>query len=459
MRSRKSVLITAVALSLLPAAIPMTALARKHPSPRGRCRVSIEIAPRQIVAGDPVVVFGRLRCANPVNEANQEVKLFHHVVGTPGYSYVQSVSTDAQGFYEISPADGVIETNRSLFVRSRGAVSAAKRIRVAAEVTLTGPQEGQLLTGAANRVTFTGTVSPADEGARAILQRQDATTGGQWHRIDAGTVASGGGFTIVHTFVVPGDANIRVLVRSQRRNVPSISNVLAYAISQTQNPELTIAASADPIGFGESVTISGKLANGANQPVTLLARTVHQHGFARVAETSANSAGEYGFAPQSPVNSTFYEVRARSTACRHGSPPYTGCSAPQIHSAVLYEGVKDVLTAQVSAGTVQAGQPVTFTGTVAPDHTGHAIYLERQNASGSGFHVIQVAVVGSGSAYTITHRLYNPGTKVLRIFIPGGPENEGAASEPFTIQVTPAPASALAPEPTENSTVPPEGQS
>ena len=42
--------------------------------------------------------------------------------------------------------------------------------------------------------------------------------------------------------------------------------------------------------------------------------------------------------------------------------------------------------------------------------------------------------------------------------IPGGPENLGAASAPFTIQVTPAPAAALKPEAPGNSTVPKEGQ-
>jgi hypothetical protein len=118
-----------------------------------------------------------------------------------------------------------------------------------------------------------------------------------------------------------------------------------------------------------------------------------------------------------------------------------------------------VLTAQVSATTVQAGQSVTFSGTVSPDHTGHAIYLERQNPHGPGFHVIQVAFVGAGSAYSIAHQLYDPGTKVLRIYIPGGPENQGAASQPFSIQVTPAPASTLLPESPGNSTLPPEGQS
>jgi hypothetical protein len=118
-----------------------------------------------------------------------------------------------------------------------------------------------------------------------------------------------------------------------------------------------------------------------------------------------------------------------------------------------------VLTAQVSATTVQAGQSIAFSGAVSPDHTGHVIYLERQNANGTGFHVIQVAFIGAGSTYSIVHQLYVPGTKVLRVYIPGGPENQGAASSPFAIQVTPAAASALMPELPHNSTLPPQGQS
>lgn len=441
MRSRKLIPAIAAVISLL-VLVPSSAFARKHPSPNGRCAINMNVAPHEIVAGDPVVIFGRLRCSDPANGANQEVKLFHHLAGLPGFNFVQSTTTDANGFYEFSRADGVVETNRSWYVRSHGARSATKRIRVAAQVTLSGPTQGQLLTGFANRVTFTGTVSPGDVGARVILQRQNATTGSDWHHIDSGVVDSAGNFTIVHTFVVPGDANIRVLVRSQGRNIPSESNVLAYSISQAQNAELTIQASADPITFGEAVVISGKLAAGANQPVTLMDRTARQHGFARVAQVTTSSSGEYSFPAQTPVNSTFYKV--------------TGAKAS---SAVLYEGVKDVLTAQVSATTVQAGQSVTLSGTVSPDHTGHVIYLERQNAHGPDFHVIQVSFVGAGSAYSIVHRLYDPGTKVLRVYIPGGPENQGAASQPFSIQVTPVPPSTLMAESPGNSTLPPEGQS
>jgi hypothetical protein len=467
MRSRSLIPAIAAVISSL-ALTPAGASAQGRPARNGRCEISLS-APAQIAAGEEVLAFGRLRCVNPANEANQEVRLFHHVWGLPGFAYVQHVTTDAAGFYAISRADGVVETNRAWYVRARGARSATGRIRVSAQVTLAGPAEGQLLTGVPNRVTFTGTVAPADIGARAILQRQNSLTGNEWHRIDAGIVepsGTAGAFTIVHRFIVPGDANIRVLVRSQGRNVPSESNILAYSISQAQNPALTIQSSADPIAFGESATIGGKVTAGGEQPVTLLARTVHQHGFAPVAQSMTNAAGEYSFPAQSPVNSTFYRVQA--TAGAGCCPPGASClrSAPscpaivrrRMSSAVLYEGVKDVLTAQASSTAVQAGQTVMFSGTVSPDHTGHVIYLERQNAQAPGFHAIQVWFVGAGSAYAIPHRFYEPGAKLVRVYVPGGPENQGAASAPFSIAVGPAPASTLMPETPGNSTLPPEGQ-
>jgi len=54
--------------------------------------------------------------------------------------------------------------------------------------------------------------------------------------------------------------------------------------------------------------------------------------------------------------------------------------------------------------------------------------------------------------------VYDAGTRVFRVKIPGGPENEGAASPPFTIEVTPSPAQALMPEAPGNSSQPSEGQ-
>ena len=109
--------------------------------------------------------------------------------------------------------------------------------------------------------------------------------------------------------------------------------------------------------------------------------------------------------------------------------------------------------------TIQAGQTLTFAGSVSPDHAGHVIYLERQNAAGTGFHVVEVSTLSAGSTYSIAHTIYTTGTSVFRVRIPGDPQNGGAVSQPFTIQVTPAPSpAALPPEAPGNSTLPPEGQ-
>jgi hypothetical protein len=440
---RKQALALVGAASLL-ATVPAGAMAAKHPSPNGRCSININVQPPKITAGDAVVIFGRLRC--PKN-TNQTVRLFRVVRGVLGSRPVGTVKTDATGSYEFQRADGVVTTNRGWFVRSRGAQSGRRFIRVAAQVALTGPSQTELFTGPAHKVTFSGLVSPADVGARVILQRQNATVGGDdWRRINRSgpgrnvRVGPGGSFSLTHTFVVPGDANIRVLLRSQGRNVPSPSNVLTYVISQAENPKLTINSSADPITAGQSVTISGALANGNMQPVTLLARTGSQ-SFGAIAQTTTDAGGNYTFPAQSPIRNTFYKVQGGG-----------------VSSAQLYEGVKDVLTAAAVPTTVEAGQPVTFSGTVTPDHTGHVIYLERRNANSGDFHVVQVAHVGAGSAYLFAHRFFDAGTKVVRVFIPGGPENQGAASQTFDIQVTPAPASALSPAPSSNASTPSDGQ-
>ena len=132
-------------------------------------------------------------------------------------------------------------------------------------------------------------------------------------------------------------------------------------------------------------------------------------------------------------------------------------TAGAIGSATLFEGVKYAFTAGVSATTVQAGQPLTFSGIVTPNHFGQVVYLERQNASGGGFHVVDVGTVTLGSTYSITHYLFGFGKEVFRLKVPGNLENQGVSSSPpFAIEVTPAPVGALRPVPP--SKLPQEGK-
>jgi hypothetical protein len=453
MRSSKlAVVVVAAAASLIPTAAVASAAPRHRHAGRlaSGCSVRLTVAPRRITSGESALAFGYVRCANSSEEDGQTVTLYQASAPSSTYSVAGTGTSKSEpkseaGYFEIPVSP--LTTNSSFYATAAGAQSAYRNVKVSAQVEVKGPPEGvvpdELRTGRPNRVTFTGTVSPADEGALLVLQRQNAVNGNEWHRIGLGVVGTGGRFSITHRFVVPGDANLRVVVRSGVRNIPSASNILSYEIVQAQNKELTIESSADPISYGQSVTISGTLAAPANTAVTLLARSALQSGYVPVGEVKTNGSDDYTFPAQVPLANTYYRVEGAGKS-----------------SAVLYEAVKYVLTAGVSNTTVESGQPLTFSGTVTPGETGHVVYLERENAGGlGGFHVIEVGTVNSGGTYSIVHTFYGLGTDVVRIKIPGGPLNGTSDSQTFTIPVTPAASPAtIAPEAPGNSTSPPEGQ-
>jgi len=450
MRSIKLTPAIAAAVSLLALAPAVASATRRHPNLNtptpargGGCHVNILSEPRVITSGESVQVFGQLRCRRGVDTEGQTVTVFERSAGQT-FQTLGTPTTGAGGFYSIVASD--VTANTVYYASVNGVRSVNSKVRVAPQVTVgkapTPPEGAQLRTGRHNRVTFAGNVSPADEGAELVLQRENAVGGEEWHPIQLGVVGPGGAFSITHTFVVPGDANIRVLVRARPPfTVRGISNTLSYEISQAENPLLTINSSADPIPFGQSTTISGVLKGGANEKVTLLSHPRGPLPFTKMGETSTNGNGEYSFLEQ-PQQNTSYRV--------------TGAG---LSSAVLFEGVKYVLTAGVSATSVQSGQTLTFTGTAVPthpEHPGHVVYLERENAFGGGFHVVDVGTVEPDSAYSITHPVFGSGKQVYRVRVPGDPQNQAVSSSTFTIEVTPAQPGSLKPVPPSKQ--PTEGQ-
>lgn len=417
----------------------------------GACRISAYAAPRFVQSGDPAVIFGQLRCPAGTSVASQPVTILQRSAGTPGLSTAGTPTTDATGSYQLTTPP--LLTNSVFYATSGSAHSPHRAVKVAPKVTLNGPPDGsQLFTGAgpfrparglrSNTVTFNGAVSPAFAGATIALQRENTVGIEEWHRIGRlSQVGQGGIYSITHTFGTPGDANIRVVVRPSKRNGAGASDPLSYEISQAQNPALPIQSSANPILYGQPVTISGTITSAAGTSLTLLGRTRTQSGFVPIATTTSTAGGTYTFPVQSPLQSTAYEV--------------TGAGKSSTH---LFEGVKYGLAAGVSTTTVQAGQPVTFAGTVTPGHAGHAVYLQAQYPSEVGFHVVAVGTVTAGSTYSIAYRPFVAGAKKFRIKVPGDPENQGVASSLFEVTVTPAPAAALKPEAPGNSSLPREGQ-
>jgi hypothetical protein len=441
---------TAALLALATTVASARPASHKAAGKAGSCRVSIEVPP-VLTVGDPVTVFGALTCPNQANAAGKAITVYERAAGTHRYTVVGTASTAANGSYTLSPA--ALATNTTFYARSGGAQSVRRTTKVQPEITLTGPADGtQLYTRAGpfigarrlgqrpNKVIFTGTVTPAQAGAIVVLQRENSTATEEWRRIGTGVVGAGGSYAIAHTFAEPGDASIRVVVRSLRHNAPAASTPLSYEISQAQNRQLTILSSADPISDGQSVTISGTLAGGSKQPITLFA---HGRGgkFTRVTGAMTDGSGNYTFM-QSPHTSTFYQVQAAGHK-----------------SATLFEGVKYALTANVPpTNALLASQSLTITGTVSPAHAGHVVYLERRNGTGVGYHVVDLGTVTAGGTYSIAHAFYGVGSGQLRIKVPGDPENQGVDGPLFDVNVSAAPGALITPPAADNTKLPSEGQ-
>ena len=453
--------LTAMAAVLALAATGASAAGRhagvkRNGMPSGGCRLKINVAPRFIQAGETTVVYGTLTCPPDTSVESQTVTIFSRSAAAPVATAIGTAATEKAGNYQFTTPQ--LTANTQFYAATATVHSGRKDVKVSPKVSLIGPPDGsQLFTGGgpvfrsharrlglSNKVTFSGSVSPEDEGAIVALQRESAAGGEEWQRIDASTVGKEGKYSIVHTFAVPGDANIRVVVRAPKRNAPGASESFSYEISQAENPALQIESLADPISdpisFGQPVTIKGKSTT-PSAHLTLLERTRLQHGFTAIATVTAGTDGSYAFLPQTPQQSTFYEV--------------TGAGQT---SSRLFEGVRYELTATASASSVPAGQPFTFSGTVMPAHENHPVYLQVQNGTGVGFHTVEVAKVTREGTYKLEHTFYAVGTRKLRVRIPGDPENQGAASPLFGVEVTPAPAAALTPEPPSNSTQPAEGR-
>jgi hypothetical protein len=401
---------------------------RGNASPTG-CRLSESADPHIVNSGDSVVLTGLLNCPGG-GPSGQSVTVFERIAGVPGgFKNIGTTATAAGGSYSFTPAPVI--TDSTFYTRAARARSANHTVRVAPQVTVATspplPEGSQLFTGPAHKVTFKGSVNPIDRGAEVVLQRETGGSSEEWGTIQRHNfVKADGSFEIVHTFVVPGDANLRVVVRPHGMfDARGVSNTLTYEISQTQNPNLTLEPSADPVNFGAPLTLKGIVKAGPGQKVILMARSFGSPS-SKIGETTSGAGGAFEFKIASEEKNTSYRALSGT-----------------VGSAILFEGVKWVIdSAAVSSTKVTSGQEVTFSGTVSPDRVGHFVYLERRNASGVGYHVVDLGTVSfSGptiGTFAIKYPVIGSGMQEYRIHIAGDPINQATSSTAFVLEVTPA---------------------
>jgi hypothetical protein len=423
MRVRVTVLVAAV-VACACAVIPSIATA--HGPIRDRA-LTIHNSPQSIVAGDPVLIYGRLLGRA---SANQPIVLWHRINPQAGFTIIGRTQTDATGRYEFTRADGIVETNRSWYV-SGPALSHSRTVheRVSAEVTLT-PSASQ--TSTRHPITFTGQVSPGHAGETIKLQAQRGESN-NWTTIKTGRLDASSSYSIPVAWRFPGPREVRAVFPGDPRNTQGISAVSTVVVEQTEVPDFTIQSSDPVVPDQTPVTISGTLlAPSSTTPeagvsVALYASTPGQHNWAETQTATTGTDGSYSFTVQGSTNELY---EARTTF------------APARQSAVVYQGVQDVVSITPSATVAVVGQPVTFTGNVAPGKPGDAVYLERLGKDGN-WHVVENSTLDGASDYSIQWTFGTPGAKQVRVQVLGDPQNVTGASAAVPITVTLPPVSSL----------------
>lgn len=427
MRSRALVLACALAMLGSLAAADLASAA-----PHNNRNLTIAAAPDPVPAGNSVLIYGRL--LGP-NSAGQTVRLFHHLVGSPRpFTPVARTTTDASGYYEFDRPPGMVYTNRAWFVRGPiGSHSRTIRERVIPQVSISA---STVTTDTGHAIVFSGHVLPNHRFERVFLQQQVGAND-DWRTLRSTTLGPRSNYFVGYRWRRPGIHDVRVVFRGDARNLPAPSDVLTVTIEQAQIPGFTIHTSSPIVDSGGAVTLTGKLdqpGTSTAEPATIVqlwGKTADQRRFAVLADTTTATDGSYSFTQSGlTTNAVYYVATMRLPHTRRR------------HTALLYQGVRDVVNMQAGSHSAESGQSVTFSGTVLPDKAGHVVYLQTLGSDGD-WHNVELGVVTNASTFQFTWTAGSPGSQTFRARITSDRENVGSASSPVSVNVGAPPASSL----------------
>ncbi len=388
---------------------------------RSSCAIALE-GPSQLSADEAVVLKGQLTCAEAGEAAAQQVQIFERTADTPGFVEAATALTEPDGSFTATLAPA--EAKSFFYARVGRSRSAHVVTRVTPLVTLVGPARGAVFQAtrhgrAETPISFSGTVSPDDAGALVTLQRERPLGGGRWRPVATAQVGDDGGFAFEHAFRAAGPLVLRARLHRHAHTLAAVSEALSYEVAQAQNPALTIAASPQSLAFGESVTISGKLAGPAGATVTLEGRS-DGGAYAALASTATTEGGAYTFT-QAPAQATSYRVTSgvqRSVAVR---------------LPVMF-----ALAATPSTTNVASGEGFTISGTLAPASPGARVYLQRLRPGSTTWATLGFATVLPDSTFEFEVPAAVAGTASYRVSVGRMPGLAGTATHPVAVTTAPS---------------------
>jgi hypothetical protein len=187
-----------------------------------------------------------------------------------------------------------------------------------------------------------------------------------------------------------------------------------------QPSNLSLAAAPNPVKFGKSVTISGKLTGPgkAGKAVTLSEDPFAFDRFTPVGAATVDAQGDYAFV-RSPTVNTRYQARQGG-----------------VESEIVTVSVSPRVSLRVSDRTPAAGKRVRFSGRVCPQHDGVSLAIQRRTAPKQWRTVAQVVTADAGdecSTYSRRRRVRRDG--VYRTFFSADADHAAGSSRGRRIDV------------------------
>jgi hypothetical protein len=171
------------------------------------------------------------------------------------------------------------------------------------------------------------------------------------------------------------------------------------------NSQLTLAAAPNPIVFGGSTLLTGKLAGGGagGQALVIEANPAPFAAYKQVATVTTATNGTYS-ATVKPVVTTRYRVTAKT------SPP--------VVSGESLVRVRVRVGLVLGDSTPRRGTSVVFSGRAYPAHDGALVSIRKRSSTGSYVTVARTRLVDDGTArsrYSRAVRINGSGVYQVRV--------------------------------------------
>jgi hypothetical protein len=187
-----------------------------------------------------------------------------------------------------------------------------------------------------------------------------------------------------------------------------------------QPHRLSLSASPNPVKFGRSVTLAGKLTGPGktNKTVSLWEDPFPFDNLMNIAAVSNDAQGDFSF-QRSPAVNTNYQARQSA-----------------VESETVTVSVSPRLSLRVGDRTPAAGQRVRFSGRICPQHDGASLKIQRRVAPKQWRTVRRVTTTDAGEeCSTYARRLRMRRDRVFRTFFAADQDHAAAASRRRRIDV------------------------